>query len=550
MDRRRFLAGLGSSAALVAGGGLNAFAQDYSRDYPLNCTPPLPGGTPKPVTLVKRSLVPRKSAFDLSPAEAQKLKDAYAALRDLSVKDPNDPRGWRQQANVHCYYCSGGYDSLGTEIHGGWWFLPWHRCYLYMHERILGALIGDPDFRLPYWDWDTIPDGAPNSRRTIPPVYNAPSTQIGPPASLSVANSLFDRTRGATSANLIPNGIVGKVAMMSAMCETGERFTGGPEQMGSLESNPHGPVHIWTGDPRTNPNQAAPFGCFFPVDVPYDPKDPNSYPADVSQIVGCTDMGVLGTAAQDPIFFAHHCNIDRLWDIWLQIPQPEHTNPTDPNWLGTGWSFYDENKNWVTIAVNQVLDEEKNLGYSYQPPQAMGYTTTSAICGPPPAARAAAPAAAVAAQAPRPLAIAEDPKGMAVGTKPHTRGVALPPEHRTAMRSLASGTDQRRYELHIDGVSLPPSGGVIVRVFLNLPSATAQTEPDAKHFVGYISVVPSGPGHRHRVVRNVAFDLTPELAATALATDPLSVTLVPVTAGGAEPRQGAMTYKRIYLTAK
>lgn len=550
MDRRRFLASLGSSAALVAGGGLNAFAQDYSRDYPLNCTPPLPGSTPKPVTLIKRTLLPRKSAFDLSPAEAQKLRDAYAALRDLSVKDPNDPRGWRHQANIHCYYCSGGYDSLGTEIHGGWWFLPWHRCYLYMHERILGTLIGDPNFRLPYWDWDTIPDGAPNSRRTIPPVYNAPSSQVSQPAPLSVANSLFDRTRGATSANLIPNSIVGKVAMASAMCETGERFTGGPEQMGSLESNPHGPVHIWTGDPRTNVNQPAPFGCFFPVDVPYDPKDPNSYPADVSQIVGCTDMGVLGTAAQDPIFFAHHCNIDRLWDIWLQIPRPEHTNPTDPNWLGTGWSFYDENKNWVTIAVDQVLDEEKSLGYSYQPPQATGYTTTSAICGPPPAARAAAPAVVVAAQAPRPLAVAEDPKGTAVGTKPHTRGVALPPEHRTAMRSLASGTDQRRYELHIDGVSLPPSGGVIVRVFLNLPNATAQTEPDSKHFVGYITVVPSGPGHRHRVVRNVAFDLTPELAATALATDPLSVTLVPVTAGGAEPLQGAMTYKRIYLTAK
>jgi len=552
MNRRRFLARLGAGTAglaAFAGGGVRAYAQDYSQDYPLNCTPTLPTGTPKPVTLIKRNLVPRKSAFDLSAAEAQKLRDAYAALRNLSVTDPKDPRGWRAQANVHCYYCSGGYDSLGTEIHGGWWFLPWHRCYLYMHERILGALIGDPDFRLPYWDWDTVPDGAPNARRTIPPLYNAPSQDITSPAKMSVANALFDRTRGATSANLIPNSIVGKVAIEKAMCQGGENFTGGPGQMGSLEGNPHGPVHIWTGDPRSDPKQPAPFGCFFPVDVPYDPKDPNSFPADVSQIVGCTDMGVLGTAAQDPIFFSHHSNIDRLWDIWTKIPFPDHANPTDPSWLGTGWSFYDENKNWVTISVQQVLDEEKNLGYVYQPPQVKGYTTTPAVCGPAPAPKPAMGALAQA-QAPRPLSVAEDPKGTAVGTKPHTRAVPLPPEHTAALRSRAASADQRRYELHIDGVSLPPGGGTIIRVYLDLPGANAQTDPDAAHFVGYISVVPAGPGHHHQVVRNVAFDLSPALAATAVASPQLSVTLVPVNAGGGEPAQGTVTYKKIYLTVQ
>jgi polyphenol oxidase len=543
MNRRRFLAAIG--AGLVAAPG-RALAQDYSKSYPVNCTPPLPMGTPKPVTLIKRSLVPRKSAFDLSAAEVQKLRDAYAALRDLSTRDPNDPRGWRAQANVHCYYCSGGYDSLGVEIHGGWWFLPWHRCYLYMHERILAALVGDPNFRLPYWDWDTIPDGAADSRRTVPPAYSAASGAVTQPAPMSVANALFDRTRGATTGNLIPNSIVGKQAMATVMCQTGENFTGGPGLMGQLEASPHGPVHIWTGDPRTAPNQPAPFGCFFPVDYPYDPKDPSSYPADVSQVVGCTDMGVLGTAAQDPIFFSHHSNIDRLWSIWVQIAG--HVNPADPNWLNTGWSFYDENKNWVTISVSQVLDAETNLGYSYQPPQAKGYTTTTAICGPPPSGRVSAPGAPT--PAPRPFMVAEDQKGTAVGTKPHTQGVAVPQEQRAGLRSRAAGADQRRYVLHIDGISLPPAGGVIIRVFVNLPGATVKTDPDPAHFAGYVTVVPSGPGHRHQVVRNAAFDLTPELLKTVAATDQLSVTLVPVTAGGAEPAQGSVTYKRIYVTTE
>ena len=28
------------------------------------------------------------------------------------------------------------------------------------------------------------------------------------------------------------------------------------------------------------------------------------------------DMGSLGTAAWDPIFWSHHCMIDRLWYLW------------------------------------------------------------------------------------------------------------------------------------------------------------------------------------------------------------------------------------------
>ena len=27
-------------------------------------------------------------------------------------------------------------------------------------------------------------------------------------------------------------------------------------------------------------------------------------------------MGSLGTAAWDPIFWSHHCMIDRLWYVW------------------------------------------------------------------------------------------------------------------------------------------------------------------------------------------------------------------------------------------
>jgi len=358
---------------------------------------------------------------------------------------------------------------------------------------------------------------------------------------------------------VLPEDVVGKVAIKTVMCQQGENFTGGPGienantgQMGQLEASPHGPVHLWTGDPRTDPTQPAPFGCFYPTDYPYDPKDPNSYPGNQTVIGnpngnGCIDMGVLATAAQDPIFFAHHANIDRLWDIWTRIPQVGHSNPADPNWTGMGWSFYDENKNWVTISASQVLEEEKTLGYLYQPPQVKGYTTTPGICG---TTTLKKTLARVSPQSSQSLTVAEDEKGITVGAKPHTQSVMLPQEHRSQLQLMATGTPQKEYVLHIDGVSLPPNGGTIIRVFVNQPEATAKTQLDAQHFAGYISVVPSGLGHRHPVVRNVAFDLLPELAATVAAKDRLSVTMVPVTASGAEPLRATVKYKRIYLTAK
>src|SRR5207244_3970381 len=39
-------------------------------------------------------------------------------------------------------------------MHGNWWFLPWHRGYLYYFERIVRKMSGSDTFRLPYWPWE------------------------------------------------------------------------------------------------------------------------------------------------------------------------------------------------------------------------------------------------------------------------------------------------------------------------------------------------------------------------------------------------------------
>ncbi|KAH0648329.1 hypothetical protein KY285_033577 [Solanum tuberosum] len=92
---------------------------------------------------------------------AQDVTKEYIAKYQLETKrmkelDKDDPRSFMQQANIHCAYCNGAY-KFGDEVlqvHQSWLFFPFHRWYLFFYDRILGKLIDDPTFALPYWNWD------------------------------------------------------------------------------------------------------------------------------------------------------------------------------------------------------------------------------------------------------------------------------------------------------------------------------------------------------------------------------------------------------------
>lgn len=522
MNRRRFLATLGTAATLsfFPSGPLNLLADNQ----PDSCDPPKPPGEPKPIQFDSRPVMPRKSIFEMDDGEIKRLRAAYAAMRALTQKDPSDPRGWMQQASIHCYYCGGAFeDSPVLDIHGTWYFFPWHRCYLYIHERILATLIGDPTFRLAYWDWDTFPAGNHNARKRLPPPFVD-----------AADNSLYDAYRGVTKDDFMPDLVVGPDVMDIVMGTHGtEGFMGGPGNPGILEQAPHGAVHLWTGTayPRRNP-KLGPKGCNYA-----DKKGGES----VYHPMDCQDMGVLATAAQDPVFFAHHTNIDRLWDVWLNAPGNEG-NPKDTNWSTQKWNFYDENKQWVSISVQDVLDHEKTLRYSYQPPQARREKALL-MAAPAPQQPPQVPSAK-----PKPLMIASDPQGIALGTKPQTKEVALPPEHRQNLKLFAAGTPER-YILHIDGITVPANEGTMVRVFLNETHASPATKADRTHFVGYFTIVAAG-SHTHQITRNEEFELRPSVARTLANASKISVTLIPVTVDGKEPDHSDLKYKSIYLEVK
>jgi hypothetical protein len=321
VSRRRFLRGAATltGSSLLLGPGFSPL-RVFAQDPPGSCPAPPSGGTNFVPGGDKRPIVLRKSAGSLTGGEITKLKNAYAALRALPA---SDKRTWVLQADMHALFCN-SCNNFNFDIHGAWSFFPWHRAYLYYYERILGSLAGDlNNFRLPYWDWENI--------RTLPSSYISPGNS---------GNSLWDATRnaGMQGGGNLPaaDGTQSRIDTLNMITDFAT-FGGTSFGGGAMEGNPHGTIHMDVGQPAS----------------PHH------------------DMGNLGYAARDPLFFAHHCNIDKLWSGWNALasggglPPNAYKNPSDAGFLNQRWSFYDETGAVVSISAGDVLNHEANLRYTY-----------------------------------------------------------------------------------------------------------------------------------------------------------------------------------------
>lgn len=475
-SRRSFLL----QAGLVAGGAALAAlpaARMAAQNPNENCAPP--GTQPTPTPFTPDNSLPlrvRKSAFALTKAEQDRLVAAYTALRALP---DDDPRGWLPQAHVHCWYCSGSQNfPSNVEIHGSWTFMPWHRCYLYFHERILASLIGDDTFALPYWEWEV------TSNPTFPPIYAV------------IGSSLYDKMRKATPATtpditqmFAYNGINVQKRLRE---KSKSLFLGNSSSGGNIEFGPHGDVHLWTTDPSLDVSQSEP------------------------------DMGILQTAARDPVFFAHHGNIDRLWWSWNG---EGNENYDDSGWLSTSWTFYDQNKNWISMSINDVLEMEQNLHYTYDK-------------------------SAVQSPSSRVFLSSSNTAAVKQGPEPTTTQIPVP---ETAQAAIAETVPTKTYILHIDGVDVPPHKAAMVRVFVNLPEASPATPASSPNFVGTFTIVPSvldgRTAHQHKK-RNILLDLTPQIGSILRGQSTISVTLVPVSRLTQRHENIELTYERVYITVE
>ncbi|KAM7525118.1 hypothetical protein LguiA_015020 [Lonicera macranthoides] len=310
---------------------------------PTNCCPPISS------KIIEFKIPPSSNVLRVRPAAHLANKDYIAkfhkAIELMKALPDDDPRSFKQQASIHCAYCNGSYEQVGfpnldLQVHSSWLFFPFHRHYLYFFEKILGKLIDDPSFAMPFWNWDS-PGGmhmpAIYANRNSPLYNNLRDAKHQPPMMIDLDYNGADPN--ISDSKQLSHNLAIMYRQMVSSAKTPRLFLGSPYRAGdepnpgagALENIPHGPVHIWSGD-RTQPN--------------------------------LEDMGNFYSAARDPIFYAHHSNIDRMWSIWKTLGG-RRGDFTDPDWLNTSFVFYDENAELVRVKVRDCLDHQR-LGYVYQ----------------------------------------------------------------------------------------------------------------------------------------------------------------------------------------
>jgi tyrosinase len=212
----------------------------------------------------------RKSIGRLTDQQLSDVRRAYSTVLPIQ-----DERGYNHHAGIHGLplpiYCK----------HGDLLFLPWHRAYLYFFELALQDQV--PEVSLPWWYWTSrsahtsgIPQAyaAERVNGQDDPLYSAPIPEIARQQGSRLLGGeppteTFRRPRR-------PDDLPSLEEIETTL--DAPNFVDFSNRMEGL----HNWVHVWIGGTT--------------AEVPW--------------------------AAYDPLFWAHHAMVDRLWRIW-QLRNPE-----------------------------------------------------------------------------------------------------------------------------------------------------------------------------------------------------------------------------------
>lgn len=317
----------------------------------------------------------RKDLWDLGEGWNDTILWYAKAVQALQKKPITDKTSWRYLGAIH------GFDKdlwvshwqIGTDTplppqaeqdkfwnqcqHQSWYFLPWHRGYLQAFENIVRKTVADlggpSDWTLPYWNYNEVAT-RPLSV-TLPNTFYEAKLPDGTDNPLALPNLRFGNVEGRVVINPLKINLKSlDIALYTGGSTGGTPGFGGPETFfhfdgdvnGGLESNPHNPVHIAVGG-------------FI------NQKDAQGKDVQFEGLMSDPQMAGL-----DPVFWLHHANIDRLWQVWLDR-NPAHQNPTDPAWVegpppgGRQFVMPAPDGSTYSYIVSQMLSLEE-LGYTYQ----------------------------------------------------------------------------------------------------------------------------------------------------------------------------------------
>jgi tyrosinase len=382
---RRQVLGAGGAAAIAGLTTATVRAQDatpMAMDHGVN-----------PFTQMDGSISVRKSVANLSPEEKATYVNAVLALKQK-------PSPWMAGLSVYDTFVAWHRDAFGCATmaaHMGPAFLPWHRVFLRLFELQLQEV--EPTATVPYWDWtvDNTPDAAvwgddfmggdgdpaENYKITTGP-FNADAWEIKifdygdllrtpylvrsfgqgkfnaklpTPEELEVVLGVSTYDSAPWNSMVHPtisfrNAMEGWRDCVDEVCD--------PDSgMGPICAGPHlmhNGVHLWVAGEHHLVHQVL----------------TDSDEADVPQApAGGATIDLIGTMAfntstNDPVFFQHHANIDRLWGVWMsqhgQVYAPESGGPLGHNIDDLMWPYHHMG---IDVTPGMMLDSAA-IGVAYE----------------------------------------------------------------------------------------------------------------------------------------------------------------------------------------
>lgn len=395
-----------------------------------------------------------------------------------------DPRSLGYQSQVHgTFSTAGDWPSFNGKrvlwkecAHNHWFFLPWHRAYLIEFESVAREHIrrlGGPadEWGLPYWNYsdhhadprrlglplplrgpslpdgvivpgvDARPDGSfPN------PLFNPVRAMQGDPADNATEWASAQRALG--SAHFANQQDSGRFSFGGGVIENpNDRaiFHENYNEIGSLDAGPHGSVHV--------------------------------------RVHGL--MALFETAALDPVFWIHHCNVDRLWETFtgelghgypfangVGVGTRAHTS-----WRSQRFRFLRPDGSVKTWKAPELADVAA-LGYRYD-------TTAAPPLGQlpqlPPEAEIQPFGFDVVV--PEPIASAE---GISLAGERQVRVTGGGADERDL--TPAAFADDARWLLRFDGIRAARPAQTSYHVFLSDPAEEPADPGDPVHYVGLLSL--------------------------------------------------------------
>ena len=224
---------------------------------------------------------------NVSTLSATDKANYVSAVKALKAKAIAPPTGY-SATNVYDWYVET--HATGAALyHQTSWFLPWHRQFLMDFEEEISEILGGINFSMPYWSWA---DDFDQKLGWQGSVWSQDFMGYPAPGSTTPQGALKDWTvwpgntnplvrRGNPQLSRIPNSaeVWKALSVFNYDQEPWSTFSDPLNSFRRYLEQLHGLIHGWVGG----------------------------------------TMGMMATSPNDPVFYLHHCNVDRLWAQWQEI---------------------------------------------------------------------------------------------------------------------------------------------------------------------------------------------------------------------------------------